>query len=756
MLLAQIVAFGLGPGKRALFSLSTAFDASISDIGTTLLSGATLVIAEGVPSPATLTERLRSDAITHADLPPSLLPLVDPGTLPPCLETVVIGGEVCPPGAVRGWARRVRLVNVYGPTEATICTSLCTCDAELWSHPLIGKPLAHVEYAVDDGELLIAGPALALGYVDRPDLEARRFVEREGKRWYRTGDRVRRLDDGSLEFVGRLDRQVKLRGRLVCPEEIEAQLRSVDGVAEAVVEAREDGGPVVLVAWVVPREGASLTVRSLRERLENALPGWMIPRIALTDALARGASGKVQLTRVARHQQVVAHPRVRVVVEAFKEVLHVQGVNEDDDLVALGGDSLAALEIAAEAQLSGVAIEAETVLAARTPAAIAAASPTGPRSVSTLDAIAERLATDLAGESPSAPSGNGWLVTGGTGFLGSRLVRELISRTDSKVHCLVRAATDAEARARLGELELCDRVVAHAGDVSAPRLGLQEATWRELTVSVGHVVHAAASLSLTLPFQALEATNVRGAVEIARFARAGSSKTVHHVSSLSVLASTDLPTERLDEETPVPPETLVFGAYAQTKWLSEAILRRTVSNLRIVRPGLLTGDSSTAVSSPTCPLASFLRAIVTLGCVPVTDDDGLRVDVTPIDVAARAIAEVVTTASCPSVVHVASEAGASLADLLRALGRHLTIERVSPDEFLHRARRGLSRESAVAMVTSSFRLLGTDVQRAADLFLHTGRAFPCQPLERILGRRADWLDDDLLFRYAAKANGAEA
>jgi amino acid adenylation domain-containing protein/thioester reductase-like protein len=756
MLLAQIVAFGLGPGKRALFSLSTAFDASISDIGTALLSGATLVVAEGVPSPTTLAERLRSDAITHADLPPSLLPLVDPGTLAPCLETVVIGGEVCPPGAVRAWARRVRVVNVYGPTEATICTSLCACDAELWSRPLIGNPLPHVEYAVDDGELLIAGPALALGYVDRPDLEARRFVEREARRWYRTGDRVRRLADGSLEFVGRLDRQVKLRGRLVCPEEIEAPLRSVDGVADAVVEAREDGGPVVLVAWVVPKDGASLTVRSLRERLEKALPGWMIPRIALADAVARGASGKVHLTSTARRHRVITDPRVRVVVEAFEEVLHAESVGEDDDLVALGGDSLAALEIAAEAQLSGVGIEAETVLASRTPAAIAAASPAGPRSFRALDEIAERLATDLAGESPTASRGNEWLVTGVTGFLGSRLVPQLIARTGGPVHCIVRAATDAEARARLGELGASPRVVAYAGDVSAPRLGLQEATWRELTLRVGHVVHAAASLSLTLPFQALEATNVRGALEVARFARAGGSKTVHHVSSLSVLASTDLPTTRLDEETPVSPEARVFGAYAQTKWLSETVLRRTVPDLRIVRPGLLTGDSRTAVSSPTCPLASFLRAVVALRGVPVAADDELRVDVTPIDVAARAIAEVVTTASCPPLVHVASEAGASLADLLRALGRHVTIERVSPHEFLHRARRGLSRESAIALVTSSFRLLGADAQRAADLFLHTGRTFPCRPLERILGRRADWLDEGLLSRYATKAYEAEA
>jgi amino acid adenylation domain-containing protein len=352
VLLEQVHAFGLAPGKRALLSLSTAFDASISDIGTSLLSGATLVIAEESPAPAILAERLRADAITHADLPPSILPLVDPATLPPSLETVIIGGEVCPPHAVRAWARRVRVINVYGPTEATICTSLCSCDPERWGRPLLGDPLAHVEYAVDEGELLIAGPALALGYIDRQELEAQRFVERGGKRWYRTGDLVRRHDDGGLEFIGRLDRQIKVRGRLVCPEEIETQLRSLDGVADAVLTPT-DARDGTLQAWVVPTSGVTLSLATLREHLETALPAWMIPRIALTTSLARGSSGKLDPGRLPKGRAANAMvPRVRAIAHAFEEVLGITDVGDDDDVVALGADSLAALEIVATAQPS--------------------------------------------------------------------------------------------------------------------------------------------------------------------------------------------------------------------------------------------------------------------------------------------------------------------------------------------------------------------------------------------------------------------
>jgi thioester reductase-like protein len=616
-----------------------------------------------------------------------------------------------------------------------------------------------VEYAVDEGELLIAGPALALGYVERPELEAQRFVERGGKRWYRTGDLVRRHDDGALEFVGRLDRQVKVYGRLVCPEEIETHLRSIDGVSEAVVEPTGSGGGGprgALQAWVVPTSGGALSLARLRKRLETVLPAWMIPRIALTTSLPRGSSGKLDRARLPDGRVAsIAEPRVRVIAHAFEEVLGLSDIGEHDDVVALGADSLNALEIAATAQLSGIAIEPATVLSARTPAAIARARVAEPKTIAALDALAERLATELGCARAAPGRAEEWLITGATGFLGRHLVPELLARTKGRIHCVVRAASDAAAQSRLGALGKTDRIIAHAGDISAPHFGLGNASWHELARRVGHVVHGAASLSLSLPFAALEATNVRGALEVARFVLAGNEKALHYVSSLAVLAATDLSEERLDEWTRVGPEVRVLGPYAQTKWVSEVLLRCAVHDLRIVRPGLLTAHSRTAVSSPTCPLASFLRAVSRLRCLPIADDERLRVDITPVDHAAHAIAEAVTSLSCPPVLHIASERGASLADLLRALRHHTPIERVSCDAFLCRARERLHRDDALALIASSFRLLGTDVQRGADLFLHTGRSFPCVALEQLLGRSSEWLGDDLLSRYAAAVQERE-
>jgi amino acid adenylation domain-containing protein len=237
MLDAQIPAFGLRAGCRALWLLSPAFDASVSDLGTALLSGATLCIEspEELATAAGLLGVLGRRGITHVDLPPALLRVLDPAALPGCLETLVVGGEPSPPEVIRRWASRVRVVNVYGPTEATVCTSLCLCQPGTWDRPLLGEPIPGVRYRVLDdhldpvasgaaGELFIAGPGLARGYLNQPALTAEKFLVRGGERLYRSGDRVAVRGDGAYAFLGRVDRQVKVRGLLVEPGEVEARL----------------------------------------------------------------------------------------------------------------------------------------------------------------------------------------------------------------------------------------------------------------------------------------------------------------------------------------------------------------------------------------------------------------------------------------------------------------------------------------------------------------------------------------------------
>ncbi|MBN8725299.1 MAG: AMP-binding protein [Acidobacteria bacterium] len=151
---AQIPVFQLTSKSRSLFYLSTSFDAAISDIGTSLLSGAAIYIE---PTDKLLIEKefwklLAGRQITHIDLPPSLLRVLDINNIPKCLETIIIGGEVCPPATVRQWAKKLRVVNVYGPTEATVCSSLICCNST-WEHPFIGESIANTKFYLLDENL---------------------------------------------------------------------------------------------------------------------------------------------------------------------------------------------------------------------------------------------------------------------------------------------------------------------------------------------------------------------------------------------------------------------------------------------------------------------------------------------------------------------------------------------------------------------------------------------------------------------------
>jgi amino acid adenylation domain-containing protein/thioester reductase-like protein len=776
---AQIEAFGLRPGKRALLFLSTAFDASISDIGTALLSGATLCLPPRPASPAQLASWMEQARITHADLPPSLLPIL--GAPPAGLEVVEIGGEVCPADAVRSWALKLRVINVYGPTEATICTSMIACDPRSWSRPLIGDPLPHIRYLIATeagekappgarGELWIGGEALALGYTHQPALEGARFVQDGADRWYRTGDLVAPHPDGSLEFIGRLDRQRKLRGQLVAPEEIEARVRAFPGVQEAAVVVRalpRPGRPPreALVAFVV---APGLPDRSpLAAHLRAHLPGFLRPALLLVDALPRGTAGKTDLAALAAcplppgpAPGPCADDAQGQLSALFASTLGLPVVGPDEDFFDLGGDSFAALELIAAAAAIGLDLPADALHDAPTPRRLAGATRGLPgRPVAELRSDVEvvlRAAPRGPSSSPRSPAGDALLLTGSTGFLGSRLLDELLSR-GQRVCCLVRARDEEDGRRRITlaleghgiRRSLRGQIRVVVGDIEAPGLGLEASERARLISQIGGVVHAAAAVNHTLPYRALRGPNLLGSAGIIAFAQQACPGRLFLISTLSVLVATDLEDACFSEESDPERAHVVLGGYAQTKWAAEALARR-VGPFVCIRPGLLTGDSATGRAAPRCQLSWFIEGLAALGCVPAGEHERLRVDVTPVDRAARSIAALVPGAS--GVFHVASRRGASLADLLRALAAEgHPCQTVTIGEFLERTRENMPFEAAMAMLSATRRLLGRQGHGDVDLFQLTGRELSCEATERASGVAVGEPDEALLRRYVRAA-----
>ena len=295
---AQAAMLGLEAGARFAWLLSPAFDASLSDIYSTLLSGGELHVCNfSMRSVKTLQAYFRQHRITHSDLSPSLLPLLNPGAMPE-LRALIFGGELAKESVVFEWvAQGKRLFNAYGPTETTICSSLREVSSG-WTATNIGTPLPGVTYwrkegeqfqacnPGDKGELYIGGSHLALGY-DNAELTATRFVEQDGKRYYKSGDVVEVDAAGEYHFKGRVDRQLKYHGVLICPEEVEAQaLRA--GCSEALFRL-EDKKLVLYYA-------GSVTEDELKAVLKAHLSPLALPhRYCQMEALPKSIAGKIQL-----------------------------------------------------------------------------------------------------------------------------------------------------------------------------------------------------------------------------------------------------------------------------------------------------------------------------------------------------------------------------------------------------------------------------------------------------------------------------
>ncbi|MBD0689185.1 amino acid adenylation domain-containing protein [Streptomyces sp. CBMA123] len=312
--------FRLTPEDRVLQFASLNWDTCFEEILPTLATGATLVIdrdahSGSFPRFLRLVERER---ITVLDLPTAFWHelvhhLVDSGDrLPHCLRLLVIGGEAAAPARLADWARLptrgIRLLNTYGCTETTQITHAVDLAGPLapgrsWdgtARAPIGRALPHVvERLGEQGELLIGGPSLALGYLGLPEAGAARFTTLDGERFFRTGDRMSRDPDGLLTHQGRLDGELKVRGIRVDPAEVEAHLTGHPDVTAAAVTGVTTAGRTTLVAYVVARPYAASAEldRELLRHLRARVPGHLVPgRITLVPALVHTPSGKVDRT----------------------------------------------------------------------------------------------------------------------------------------------------------------------------------------------------------------------------------------------------------------------------------------------------------------------------------------------------------------------------------------------------------------------------------------------------------------------------
>ncbi|MGC4928833.1 amino acid adenylation domain-containing protein [Streptomyces sp. DT117] len=387
----------LRPRERVLLFASPSFDASVWELATALLTGASAVTAdpdELLPGPA-LARTVARHGVTALLLPPSSLAVLPEDALPHGV-TLVVGGEACPPDLVARWSAGRRMVNAYGPTEATVMATM-SLPLSGRTAPPMGGPVVGARVHVLDGslrptpvgvagELYLAGQGLARGYLRRSGLTAERFVADPfgppGARMYRSGDVARRTADGGLEYLGRVDEQVKIRGFRIEPGEIEAVLAADPSVGQTVVVVREDTpGSPRLVAYATPVAAGPLDPAALRERVAAVLPEHMVPvAVVALDRLPVTPSGKLDRAALpapdfsgAGGGRAPRTEREKLLCALFEKALGTEGVGIDDSFFDLGGDSIVSIKLVTMAYAEGLDIAPRDVFAHKTVAALATA-----------------------------------------------------------------------------------------------------------------------------------------------------------------------------------------------------------------------------------------------------------------------------------------------------------------------------------------------------------------------------------------------
>ncbi|HEX2094902.1 MAG TPA: amino acid adenylation domain-containing protein, partial [Longimicrobiaceae bacterium] len=408
--------FGFGDHDVWTLFHSFAFDFSVWELWGALLYGGRLVVVpwETSREPEAFHRLLADEGVTVLNQTPSafrqLIAAEAAMGAPPrlALRVVVFGGEALEPGTLRAWVERhgverPRLVNMYGITETTVHVTfrpLAREDVEAGTRSPVGEALRDLSlYVLDEagepvpvgvpGELCVGGAGVARGYLGRPGLTAERFVPDPfsglpGARLYRSGDLGRRLPAGGVEYLGRIDQQVKVRGFRIEPGEIEAELALHPDVREAAVLVEEVAGERRLVAFLAVAEGERPTAAALRAFLLERLPEYMVPAaFELLDTLPLTVHGKVDRRALLARERTGAAPGGEYVAprtpaeealaEVWREVLRMERVGVHDNFFALGGDSILSLRVLALARERGFPLSLPQLFRHQTVAALAAA-----------------------------------------------------------------------------------------------------------------------------------------------------------------------------------------------------------------------------------------------------------------------------------------------------------------------------------------------------------------------------------------------
>ena len=645
------------------------------------------------------------------------------------IEKIVLGGEEFPLSLLKLLKKHTtaRIISGYGPTETTV---YCTFkDLSNTSHITIGRPIINTRMYILDpnrrpvpigvlGEAYISGACVATGYINREELNRRKFLPDPflpGHVMYQSGDICAFMENGEMEIRGRSDHQVKIRGLRIELGEIEAALRKVDGIKEAVVKDWGEGANKFLCAYYAADK--TMDDGILRSRLSQKLPAYMVPSYLIgMKELPMTLNGKVNRGALPQPKKPAGPkwPRTDYINEAEKKmarvwsrILKVDAIEPDDNFFALGGDSLSVIKVQAAILQYGWTIRTKVFYDQQTLRAICSHLETG-RSAPTRDIVkmtapvkSNRLIPTYSHLAPAKLKNI--LLTGATGYLGAHILELLTRMPDRQVFCLVRGQDKKSCERYLREVltfyfgvETCQRIFLRAavikGNISNDRLGLSDEDFNRLA-GMDTVIHSAALTDHVGRADAFYQTNVLGTKHIVALA-AEIKATLLHVSTVSVSGTYYMDDHNrkgeFTENSYYIGQNYMDNDYVKSKFQAEKIVMKAVDkglDARIFRVGVLTGtlDGRFQMRPEKNAFANRIKALCTVGCVPESMLS-TWIEMTPVDACTEAMLALAAQSDSNRLVyHVFNTNMMTVRELVAMLEENgHAIETVSDQEFLSR------------------------------------------------------------------------
>ncbi|MFW2372414.1 MAG: amino acid adenylation domain-containing protein [Gammaproteobacteria bacterium] len=691
------------------------FDTSVEEIFISLCSGATLIVRseDMLDSLQGFLKTCEQWEISVLDLPTAywhelVYYCANTGSsMPASVHTVIVGGEAVQLERLQQWHhindQSIRLLNTYGPSEATVVATYADLSEDCKLS--IGKPLPGRQVVVintrgdivprgEEGELLLMGSGLANGYLNAENKDKARFQDKSfvfldaPRRVYHTGDRVRINQQGSIEYLGRLDDEVKISGHRINPLEVEAAILAIDQVQEAAVVLHiQSSGEKYLAAYIVT--DTDMDVKSLRNRLSKYLPPAMLPTsLVKMKQLPKNQAGKLDRRQLSMKKNVdvasssTATDEETLIIDIWKQVLGQSEISPQDDFFLLGGQSLQTIQVAN--RLTGLLkrdIPITLLFQYPTVAELANALSKQSNNFSH-DQLRQQIAEDchlpeswlphvdqFAGKEDEHRAMKLVLLTGATGFVGTQLLYQLLVNTEAQVICLARSVAGTEPMTRIKNAmqsqglpysEYEDRIEVFAADMEAPALGLATEQISYLQNHIDAIWHNAANTSVMRNYQSMKAANVSATRELLKIA-AKRIVPFHFVSTISVAAPASIASELKEEY--LPWHSALADGYQQSKWASENLLQVAAERgypVNVYRLSRVSGHSENGYFNSKDLVWNILRASLVNRVFPTLD---IMEPWTPVDSVTQAMVNISLKSELNGVFNLTPETLISLNEM---------------------------------------------------------------------------------------------